>query len=131
MSRHGFETAKVDKNNCLCKKIFTFVGNCGVMKKSLYKGAYRMVSVLSDITGGATPVTRWKVALGVAVLGLSAGAMTGCKPVVTCYDPVIPPGEEETDAGRSTGQNPETEGENDPGVMCYDPAMPPEEGQPD
>ncbi len=113
------------------------------MKKSLYTAAYKVASALSNLTGGATPVARWKVALGIAVLGLSAGAMTGCElhtecyapvppPDVMCYDPAVPP---ETDPGQDDNGNGDDQGDGqgqgqtqggDDGVMCYAPALPPE-----
>ncbi len=97
------------------------------MKKTVYKGAYRVVSALSDLTGGASPVTKWKVALGVVIMGLSTGVMTGCEPQTTCYDPAIPPGEEGTDTRQEPGQNPGTGQGDDPDVMCYAPALPPDD----
>ncbi len=65
------------------------------MKKTLYKGAYKAVSALSDLTGGAPVVARWKVAIAAVVLSLSAGAMSGCKPgEVMCYATEEPPTEQ-------------------------------------
>ena len=37
------------------------------MKRALYKAAYRIVSGVSDLTGGASAVAKLKVALGVSV----------------------------------------------------------------
>ncbi len=101
------------------------------MKKTLYKGAYRVVSALNDLTGGTSVVARWKVALGVVVLSLSAGALTGCNPneeVVECYltmeEDYVDPGQN-PDQGRG-GEGDEGKGD-DTDIMCYAPALPPED----
>jgi hypothetical protein len=119
------------------------------MKKSVYRGAYNVVSWLSDRTGGASFLVRWKLALGVVILGLSTSSLVGCEPpmetcyvsppeeAMTCYDPVVPPGneeengngEEEGTGGNEEGTGQETGGEDD-GVLCYAPVAPPEEEQP-
>lgn len=64
------------------------------MKKSICTLAYKAVSGLSNLTGGASLLVKCKVALAAVVLGLSAASTTGCgetscyEPVATCYDPV-------------------------------------------
>lgn len=63
------------------------------MKKYLYKSAYRVVSWLTDLSGGKSLLLKWKTALAVMVIGLSATATTGCKPTCyappMCYDPAV------------------------------------------
>jgi hypothetical protein len=116
------------------------------MKKSIYRGTYRLVSWLSDKTGGAPFLVRWKVALAVVVLGISTSSLVGCEPgggevtcyepvppEVMCYDPVAPPEDENGNGEEGTGENGEGRtgggGEEEEGVMCYAPVAPPEEGQ--
>ncbi len=105
------------------------------MKKTLYKGAYKIVSGLSDLTGGASAVAKLKVALGMAILGMSAGMLTGCQPHTTCYDPVpelmcydpVAP-----QPKPETGTEPGTGGvtADNPDLLCYAPALPPDQMQP-
>lgn len=60
------------------------------MKKFFYKTAYRIVSWLTDLSGGKSFLIKWKTALAVVVIGFSTTAFTGCKPTSTCYEPAVP-----------------------------------------
>ncbi len=75
--------------------------------------------VLNDIAGGASLLTKWKVALAATILGLSVGTLTGCEPMTTCYDPAMPAEQQETGTEQESG--------NDPDIMCYAPALLPDE----
>ncbi len=61
------------------------------MKQSFYRFFYRLASRLSDITGGARPFVRWKVALAAVIIGFTS---LSCRPwndtQTTCYDRAEP-----------------------------------------
>ncbi len=61
------------------------------MKQTFYRFVYRIVSRLSDITGGASVFVRWKVTLAAIILGCTAVSLTNCRPHTGCYDQVAPP----------------------------------------
>ena len=60
------------------------------MKKYLSGIAYRLVSSLSDVSGGRPIFVRWKVALAAIVIGLSTTSLSSCRPFATCYKPAEP-----------------------------------------
>ncbi len=72
------------------------------IKQAFYRFAYRIISRLSDITGGARLFVKWKVALAAVIIGFTATTLTGCE--ISCYAPAEP--------------------------TCYDPA-PPEQKDPE
>ena len=53
------------------------------MKKHLTKFTYRIVSWLSDRSGGWSLFVNWKIALAAIMIGFSTGTLTSC-----CYAPV-------------------------------------------